>query len=74
MERLSKRLQLSEKAKLILDCIPFADWVDSRSISVETGINSREVGAIISNTLLYKYVRRRKTMNRGGSWIYQRMN
>ena len=66
--------QIGGKAKIILEFIPFDDWIISAELSEKTDFNSRLIGQAILQYLIPKYVIRKKIRVRAGGDVhaYQR--
>jgi len=66
--------QIGRKAKIILEFIPFDDWIISADLSEKTGFNSRLIGQEIRRYLVPAYVIRKKIRVRAGGDVhaYQR--
>jgi len=62
------------KAEIILDFIPFDDWIISAELSEKTGFSSRLIGQAIIQYLIPEYVIRKKIRVRAGGDVhaYQR--
>ena len=68
----AKRLGLSQTAVEILQNIPYDQYVTSRTISMKTELTARQIGAVISSRLLYRYVERIPADSKGEGWKYRR--
>ena len=55
------------KVKRILEAIPDVSWVKASDIEEKTGLSGHEIGAIISEHLLYDVVERKSVRVNGGS-------
>ncbi len=62
------------KAEIILEFIPFDDWIISAELSEKTGFSSRLIGQEILRYLVPAYVIRKKIRVRAGGDVhaYQR--
>lgn len=61
--------------KMILDTIPYDEWILASDISEKLELGSSVVARIISRELLNVYVERKNTWNnRGNIYIYRRLN
>ena len=61
--------------KMILDTIPYDEWILASDISEKLELGSSVVARIISRELLNVYVERKNTWNnRGNVYIYRRLN
>lgn len=70
----AKRLGLSQTAVEILDNIPYNEWITSRKIAAKTDLTARQIGAVISSRLLYRYVERVHAESKGEGWQYRRIS
>ena len=55
------------KVMRILEAIPEDSWIRASDMKEKTGLNSHEIGCIISEYLLYDFVERRPVRVNGGS-------
>ena len=59
-----KRKKIGERKQLILEAIPFDEWVSAQEIATKTGITPQAVGIIISKSLVPVFIERRETSER----------
>ena len=61
--------------KMILDIIPYDEWIFASDIAEKLELGSSVVARVISRDLLYVYVERKNIWNnRGNVYIYRRLN
>lgn len=58
------------KAKIILEFIPFDDWIISSELSEKTSFSSQEIGQAIIQYLIPEYVIRKPIIIKPGGNIY----
>ena len=68
-----KRSGTGRRKRLVLEAIPFDEWINAGEIAEKTGLNPQAVGIIISRNLFPVHVERKASeVTKPTTFIYKR--
>jgi len=69
-----KRSGTGQRKRMVLEAIPFDDWIHTAEIAEKTGLRPQAVGIIISKSLIPGYVEKKDIgVPKIGTFVYRRI-